>query len=244
MDATQTAVRDVRTVGPDTVAIDIETPAEFDAQPGQFVKLTFDVLDKLEFESIDDLQDLEEFAGENFPETIDVLDELTVSRFYTISSPHVGDTFEITVEIDPEGTISPVLEDLGKGDVITVSGPFGNDYYEGEESVVVLAGGPGVGPAIGIAERAVADDNRAAIIYQDDDPVHEERIYDLRKDGASVTLLSRDGDLDDAVADTLEEYGTNSQLFVYGFANFIDDATAAIEGAGGQTETAKIENFG
>ena len=243
MDATQTAVRHVRDVGPDAVAIDLESPTEFDAQPGQFVKLTFDLAGKLEFESIERLA----AEGELDVDTADELerdDEVLVSRFYTISSPSVGDTFEITVSIDPEGTVAPVLADLSAGDVVTVSGPFGNDYYEGEDPAVILAGGPGVGPAIGIAERALADDNRAAVVYRDNAPIHEDRLADLRSDGATVTLLGPRDDLSPAVADVLDDYGADSQFFVYGFADFIDDATTAIESAGGDAESAKMENFG
>ena len=243
MEATQTAVRAVRDVGPNAVAIDLESPAEFDAQPGQFVKLTFDVVDKLEFEAVEELADKGELHVDD-DESLETADELHVSRFYTVSSPDVADTFEITVEIDPVGTVGPVFRDLAAGDVVTVSGPFGNDYYEGEDPVVVLAGGPGVGPAVGIAERAVADGHDAGVVYLDDDPIHEERIYDLRKDGANVDVLGSGDDLNAAVADALDEYGVDSQLFVYGFADFIDAATTAIEGAGGDSGGAKIENFG
>jgi ferredoxin-NADP reductase len=42
----------------------------------------------------------------------------------------------------------------------------------------------------------------------------------------------------------LNATGASAQLFVYGFAAFIDDATAAIEAAGADAGEAKIENFG
>mgnify|MGYP000465862726 CR=1 FL=1 len=211
MDDTECRVAAVREVGPDTVAIDIETPEGFSARPGQFVKLTFAV------------------DGETEP------------RFYTISSPDVEGTFEITVGIDPDGTVAPLLADLAADDTLTVAGPFGSDYYEDEARAVILAGGPGVGPAVGIAERALAAGNDAAVVYRDDAPVHEDRLEAIGDDGAFVRVLDADEDLTDATADALEAGG---QLFVYGFADFIDAATAAVEAAGGTTEDAKIENFG
>jgi len=67
---TQTAVRAVHDVGPDAVAIDLESPTEFDAQPGQFVKLTFDLAGKLEFEAIERLA----AEGELDVETADELE--------------------------------------------------------------------------------------------------------------------------------------------------------------------------
>jgi 3-phenylpropionate/trans-cinnamate dioxygenase ferredoxin reductase subunit len=211
MDERSLTVDAVRTVGTDAIAIDIETPDEFDAQPGQFVKLTLEV------------------EGED------------QSRFYTISSPDVRETFEITVGIDPEGDVAPHLADLDAGDSVRISGPFGSDYYEGESRSVLLAGGPGIGPAIGIAERALADGNEAAIVYQDDAPIHQDRLDALGDDGTLVSVLGSDEALTDAVAAATEDGG---QVFIYGFADFLDDATAALEAAGVDTDDAKVENFG
>ncbi|WP_129114946.1 FAD-dependent oxidoreductase [Halegenticoccus tardaugens] len=212
MDATVT-VTAVGQAGPDTVAIELESPSEFDAQPGQFVKLSATV------------------DGEEY------------SRFYTISSPDVEGTFELTVGIDPDegGPFSEHLANLEAGDELAVVGPFGSDYYEGEARVVVLAGGPGVGPAIGIGERAVADGREVAIVYRDDAPAHEERLDALSAAGATVVVT--DGSIDDAVADALTG-ASDEQVFVYGFADFVDEATAAVEAAGVDAGDAKVENFG
>lgn len=78
---TETQIRAVRTVGPDTVAIDLATPQDFAPKPGQFVKVTAFVEDE------------------------------HVSRFYTLSSPGATDTFELTVAIDPDGALGPWLRD-------------------------------------------------------------------------------------------------------------------------------------
>jgi 3-phenylpropionate/trans-cinnamate dioxygenase ferredoxin reductase subunit len=214
MDQQPLTVASVESVGPDSVALTFETPADFDASPGQFVKLTFETDD-----------------GEQ-------------SRFYTISSPDVTDTFEITVEIDPDGEVGPLLAELDAGDAVAVAGPFGSSYYEGEERVVVLAGGPGVGPAIGIGERAVADGNEAAVVYRDTDPIHQERLTALSEAGAFVEIVAEDEAMSESVADALDAVGGDAQVFVYGFADFLDAATSAIEAAGGEPDAAKVENFG
>jgi len=211
MDERSLTVAAVRTVGPEAIAIDVETPGDFAAQPGQFVKLTL---------------------------SVDAEDQ---SRFYTISSPDVDGEFEMTVGIDPDGEVAPHLADLEAGDTVRIAGPFGSDYYEGESRAVLLAGGPGIGPAIGIAERAVADGNDAAVVYQDDAPIHEDRLDALREQGVLVHVLDGDADLTDAVS---EAAGEGGQVFIYGFADFLDDATAALEAAGVDTEAAKVENFG
>ena len=212
MDAT-VAVTAVRDVGPRTIAIEFEAPAGLDAEPGQFLKLTGVV------------------NGEEY------------ARFYTLSSPGVDDTFEITVGIDPEeaGPFSDFLLDLASGDTVEISGPFGRSFYEGEPRVVVLAGGPGVGPAVGIGEAAAADGNEVAIVYRTDAQAHEDRLDALRDAGASVVVT--DGDIDEHVAAAVGS-DVDEQVFVYGFEAFVDEATAALAAAGVDPDDAKVENFG
>jgi cytochrome-b5 reductase len=212
MDAT-VVVTDVQTVGPDTIAIDFRTPAGFEALPGQFVKLAATL-------------DGEEYA-----------------RFYTLSSPDVTETFEVTVGIDPDeaGPFSRYLADLSPGDELDLSGPFGSNHYEGESRVVVVAGGPGIGPAVGIGERAQRDGNEVAVVYRDDDPAHTDRLDDLREAGATVTIT--DGALAGPLGDALTG-APGEQVFVYGFDDFVEEAGDAIAAAGGDPDDAKVENFG
>jgi ferredoxin-NADP reductase len=213
MESTETSIDGVRHVGPDAVALDIETPTDFDARPGQFVKLSLDI------------------AGER------------ESRFYTLSSPTVADTFELTVGIEPDGDVGPHLADLEPGDEVTVAGPFGNAYYEDESRTTVLAGGPGVGPAVGIAERTLADGGGTAVVYRDNHPSHRDRLDALREAGAFVSVLDSNERLTTAVENALA--GTaDEQVFVYGFAEFLDAATDALQAAGGDPDRAKVENFG
>jgi len=209
-------VVDRESVGPDTFTLTFETPAEFEGLAGQFVRLS---------EEIDD----ESYA-----------------RFYTLSSPDTEDTFEITVEVGEEGgPFSDYLAGLSAGDEVAVAGPYGDEYYDGEARAVVLAGGPGVGAAVAIAEAAVANDAEAAVVYQyDGEPAHTDRLDALVDAGADVTLL--DGN-DDAFAAAVEDALTNAAdegVFVYGFAPFVETATDAIDAAGGDPDGANVESFG
>jgi cytochrome-b5 reductase len=214
MDATVT-VAAVREVGRDTVAVELETPPGFEARPGQFVRLGATI------------------DGESY------------ARFYTLSSPDVEGTFELTVGVDPNesGPFSRFLAELSAGDELDVSGPFGDAAYDGEPRAVVLAGGPGVGAAVGIAERAVATGHEAAVVYRDepDRVTHRERLDALREQGATVHVT--DGELEPLVADVLA--GTDGeQVFVYGFQPFVDEAIAALSTAGTDPDAAKVESFG
>jgi cytochrome-b5 reductase len=210
---TRVTVVGVSDVGPDTVAIEFETPADFTARPGQFVKLSATV------------------DGESY------------SRFYTLSSPDTDGTFEVTVGVDPEaaGPFSRFLVDLAPGDELDCTGPFGDQHYDGESRVVVLAGGPGVGPAVGIGERARADGAAVAVVYRDEAPAHGERLADLSNAGATVFVLG--GGIGEAVADVVTG-DAGEQVFVYGFADFVAEAEEAIAAAGGDPDGAKVENFG
>ena len=209
MDTTAT-VESAESVGPDTYALRFRAPEGFAAEPGQFVKLGTEI------------------------------DGESVARFYTLSSPRVGDTFEVTVGIDPDegGEFSAFLADAEAGTEMTLTGPFGDQHYDGEARAVVIAGGPGVGPAVAIAERAIDEDAEAAVVYRDDDAAHADRIDALRDRGAAIRLLGSDDDLTDAVADVLT--GADGEtVFVYGFADLVADAAA-----GGDADAAKVENFG
>ena len=212
---TTVSVTAVETVGPDTYAIRFGTPAGFTAEPGQFVRLGTEI------------------------------DGESVSRFYTLSSPTVDETVEVTVAIDPDdgGDFSQFLADVEPGTTLSFAGPYGDQHYDGESRAVILAGGPGVGPAVAIAERAVGDGGEAAIVYRDAAPAHEPRLSALRETGVDVALLDADESLDGPVAAAVTGADTEG-VFVYGFDDFVDDATTAIERGGGDPDAANVENFG
>ncbi|PSP83324.1 oxidoreductase [Halobacteriales archaeon QS_1_68_17] len=213
MEDVAVSIEAVRSVGDGGIAVELSSPSGFAAAPGQFVNLSAEV------------------AGEE------------VSRVYTISSPDVDRTFETTVEVDPEGAFSPWLAEASPGTTVRMSGPYGNAYYEGEPRVVIVAGGPGVGPAVAIAERALADGGEAAVVYRDEVPLHRARLDSLATAGATVHVLDAEEDLAPAVADAVS--GTeDEQVFVYGFDGFVGQARAAIDAAGGDRTAAKVENFG
>lgn len=160
-----------------------------------------------------------------------------VSRFYTLSSPVTADTFEVTVGIDEEGTLAPWLRDA-TGNEVTIEGPYGRAYYDGEEHVLVLAGGPGIGAAIGIGEAASSEGNEVAIVYRGEDPAHANRLDTLEQSGAAIEITDN---LHEAVGLHLTD---EMSVFVYGFQSFVTEAIDAIEAAGGSAEDAKVENFG
>lgn len=214
MEGTEVEVTDVRGVGPGTIALRVASPSEFDARPGQFVQVRAAV------------------------------DGEPVTRHYSLSSIDADGTFELTVGIDPDGTLTPWLAGVTPGDVLEIDGPFGRVFYEDENRVAVLAAGPGIGAAVGVAEATLSQGGDAALVYRTERLVHEDRLARLAVAGARVYVVG-DGTFAAAVRELIEG-GTDDrpQLFVYGFAPFVEAAEAAITGAGGDPGAAKVESFG
>ncbi len=202
-------VDSVERVGSNIFAITLATPAGLTAYPGQFVLVRAHV------------------QGD------------PVARHYTISSPTVGDTFEITVESMPSGTLSRWLADLRAGSRIRIEGPFGRIYYDGGGAVAVIAGGVGIGAAVGIGERALQENYSPLVVAHADPPVHEARLARLSR--AQATVYATTSQLDSAVAQAVR---SQSPLYVFGFRSFVDRVQAAIETAGGDPDAARIENYG
>lgn len=212
MGTQETRIVSVTQVGHGGVAVEIETPESFAAQPGQFVKLTA---------------------------TIDGAEQ---SSMFTISSPDTEGTFETTVAVDPDGDLSPWLADAKPDTSVGVSGPYGRAFYEGEFRTVILSGGPGIGPALALAERTVQEGGESAIVYRDDEPLHLDRLATLRERGITVTVLDSDDSLEAALEPVIRGID-DEQVFVYGFQPFVETAQAILAETGGVTNP-KIENFG
>ncbi|WP_247000817.1 FAD-dependent oxidoreductase [Halosolutus gelatinilyticus] len=221
MNGTPVAVESVREVGPDTIALELETPGDFDALPGQFVLLR---------------------AAPGVDDQTAADEDDVVMRHYTLSSPSVDETFELTVGIDPDGELSPWLADLDGGETVHVEGPFGTITYERDRDVVAVAGGPGVGPAVAIAEAAHDAGYDATVVYQDDDPAHVDRLEAIEEEGVAVEIIGADAD--DELAEAIASHHGEGQVYAFGFEDFVRAVADAIDDAGGDSDEALIENFG
>ncbi|WP_248897051.1 ferredoxin--NADP reductase [Haloplanus halobius] len=218
----QVSVETIESVGERTVAIELRTPEGFDADPGQFV-LVRATVDGSE----------EQRSSGNRSETGGVEE----TGYYTISSPDVEETLEITVEAAAEGTLAPWLAERSPGDTVEIEGPFGDVRYTGDGPVVVLAEGPGIGPAVGIAERAQRAGHDATVVFWGESPPHQERLDALEDEGGTVLLV---GSLDEA-ADMLAGV-EDETVYVFGFESFVRDAKTVAEAVG--VDDLQTESFG
>lgn len=195
-------------VGEQTIAIEVEAPSDFEAYPGQFVLVR------------------------------GIIDDEEETGYYTISSPTVEETFEMTVAVDPDGTLGPWLSTRTLNNELTVEGPFGDIQYTGDSDAIVLAGGPGIGPAIGIAESARDEEYDVTIVYGGSNPPHERRLTALEQDGATIVFST---DLGAAVG-SIDLSG--AETYVFGFQSFVNETKTALTEAGVDLEDIEIESFG
>lgn len=212
---TVTTVRSIRWLGDRTFAIDLESPPSFDPKPGQFVLIRATI-------------DGEEYA-----------------RHYTMSSPEARDTFELTVTVDPTGTLSGWLADREPGERIRIAGPYGQIFYDGEPSIGVLGGGPGIGAGLGVVERAVGDGNDGAIValLEEDRLIHGPRFGALARAGVPCFVCRSEASFLEAVGSIATDR-PGCQWFVFGFKPFAELSKRAMEAAGADPAAAAIENYG
>ena len=168
------------------------------------------------------------------------IDGEEVTGYYTLSSPEIRDHFEITVAVDAEsGTLGPWLAEQEVGATIDLEGPFGDVYYNGDGDVTVLASGPGIGPAVAIGEQAQLATQEAAIFYQAETPAHADRLSSLRDAGVTVDIFDPDTDLREMVRTSII-----GDIYVFGFAEFVNDAKDALESIGVDSDRLHVESFG
>jgi ferredoxin-NADP reductase len=83
------------------------------------------------------------------------LDEKSLTRAYSVASPPEWPYLELAVQIIG-GKFTSYLDTLGVGGRIGVAGPFGANAYAGETKAIMIAGGIGITPMMGIIRHIAA----------------------------------------------------------------------------------------
>lgn len=176
------------------LTITLETPTGFTASPGQFVRIKAEV------------------AGTNR------------SGYYALSSPEVTDAFEVTVQFDADEALGAWLSGCESGEAIDFDGPYGNVRYTGDEDVTIVADGPGIGSAVGIAERARRAGRTVAVVYRTDRPIYKSRLGRVQARGGKVAIVEESAGL----ADALNTVPDDRPCYVFGSDEFASDVRAAL----------------
>ncbi|MCX6773609.1 MAG: FAD-dependent oxidoreductase [Candidatus Micrarchaeota archaeon] len=91
------------------------------------------------------------------------IDDKALTRAYSIASPPSWPYLELAIQIIG-GKFTSYLDTLKVGDKIGVMGPFGKNEYKGGKKAVMIAGGIGITPMMGmirhIAEKRIQGDFR------------------------------------------------------------------------------------
>jgi len=109
-------------------------------------------------------------AGQHVDVRLTAPDGYTAVRSYSIASAAAGDLVELTVELVPDGEVSPYLTQVvAAGDRFEVRGPLGGWFVwrpGQQEAVQLIAGGSGVVPLMSIVRaRATSGSAPARLLY-------------------------------------------------------------------------------
>jgi ferredoxin-NADP reductase len=104
-------------------------------------------------------------AGQHLDIRLSAPDGYTAQRSYSISSGTGVTPIEVTVDLMPEGEVSPYLvQDLAVGDAIEVRGPIGGWFVwraKQTEPVQLIAGGSGIAPVMAMIRTHAATGSAA-----------------------------------------------------------------------------------
>ena len=98
-------------------------------------------------------------------------DGYSTQRSYSLAAPHRGEQVELTVQVVPDGEVSPFLaRGLAIGDPIEVRGPVGGWFVwepDTDGQVMLIGGGSGVVPLMAMvrARQEVGNDSPMRLVY-------------------------------------------------------------------------------
>lgn len=129
-------------------------------------------------------------------------------RQYSITNSPNGKSYTIAVKRDPQGVVSNYLHDnVAQGDVIKVSPPFGDFYYNNPESkpVVLLSAGSGITPMLAMLEKLSKEGFSQAVhfVYSTQDQAHEPCAAQVTAFGSKLPAFKQDIFYSQAQADSV-----------------------------------------
>ncbi len=175
-------------------------------------------------------------------------------RPYSVASRPNGDgLLELVVDRWPGGEVSEYLHDRCKvGDMVAILGPAG-DYFtwNGEASVLLIAGGSGVVPLMSILrqQRALYPDVLARLIYSARSP--DDLLFADELGPDTTIVLTRTGSTDDLArvgridAETLRPFlRPDQRIMVCGADAFVEAMTEILRSLGAPDDAIATERFG
>ncbi|HKC27968.1 MAG TPA: ferredoxin reductase [Jatrophihabitans sp.] len=199
-------------------------------------------------------------AGQHVDVRLTADDGYTAQRSYSLSAPADGDALELTVQLVPDGEVSPYLvEDIKPGDSIEIRGPLGGWFVWRQtqaEPVLLVGGGSGVAPLMAML-RARARLGATApfrLVYSARTPADVYYADELRESGNATVLYTRAAPAGSSrpprriSADDLASLGWPAEqsptCYVCGPTPFVENVANLLIEAGHDPARVRTERFG
>jgi ferredoxin-NADP reductase len=214
------------------------------------------------------LSPLSFIAGQHVDLRLTAPDGYQAQRSYSIASaPETADTFELGIELMPDGEVSPFFHEVvALGDTIEFRGPIGGHFnWQARDGgpILLVGGGSGVVPLMSILRHRanVAPSVPMALIYSVrtvGDVIFREELHrhaEVRQGFRLLLAVTREhssdprhhpGRIDDAlVARALTGLGGRPlRTYVCGANRFVEATTRLLTGMGIEPGRIRTERFG
>jgi ferredoxin-NADP reductase len=204
-------------------------------------------------------------AGQHVDVRLRAEDGYTAVRTYSIASAANGERLELTIELMPDGEVSPYLvETIAAGDSLEILGPIGGWFVwkpDQTEPVQLIAGGSGIVPLMAMIRTRERAGARVPfrLIYSVRSPeaiYYAEELRQLDADGSVAVTLAYTRTVPakwpakpqriDAVLLEANALASSQApcAYICGPTSFVETAAALLERAGYDTARIKTERFG
>jgi ferredoxin-NADP reductase len=198
-------------------------------------------------------------AGQHVDVRLTAPDGYSTQRSYSIASAPDGERVELTVEVVPDGEVSPYLaEVLEVGDQIELRGPIGGWFVwhpDSTQPVLLVAGGSGVVPLMAMirARAALGSVAPFRLVYSVRDPSAAWYGAELSACGVDISYVhtraappgfGRPASRLAASDLVWSAAGGEPAVFVCGPTGFVEAAANLLVSAGHDARLIKTERFG
>ena len=192
--------------------------------------------------------------GQHYVVRLTAEDGYTASRSYSVASaPDASGEIELTVELLPDGEVSPFLHEvLEPGDVLEVRGPLGRWFtWDGSSPALLVGGGSGVVPLMAMLRtaraRGTTDLVRLVVSVRTPDDLY----YASEMTGPEVTVVHTRtttlGDRRPAGRLSTADLGTvapGTRVYLCGSGGFVEHSSALLLDLGVDAADVRVERFG
>jgi ferredoxin-NADP reductase len=191
-------------------------------------------------------------AGQHVDVKLTAPDGYSAQRSYSIAAPPSGDLVELTVQLVPDGEVSPYLVDeLLPTDELEIRGPIGGWFVwraTDPGPVLLIAGGSGIVPLMAMVRTRTATDAPFTLVYSVRTPTDVFYEAELAESDVPVRLLytRADGPTRPAgrITDADLPDATGSRVYVCGPTGFVEAVSDLLLARGQDPASIRTERFG